>query len=319
MLQGRTFLQRRRPLLVRGPHLSHRHRLPALVREAASSALSSAPAMPGRLPSLLARLRARLPPLSEDARGALRVARASAQFLGVCFALDQYALHLTITQGPSMMPTLHEMGDVLLVDRLTPRTRAGAIARGDIVVAESAYKRDFVVCKRVLALPGDVVARAAPPRQGFFEAPPARAAGGAAGGAGEELVTVPPGHVWLEGDNPLDSVDSRYYGPVPAALIRGRAIARVWPPWAARRLDRDSAPRPGANTLWRDAMLRDEHIVAAAAEAVAARARAAAAAAEAAAAEAAGRARAARAHELAELMRARELAERLAAAASPLQ
>jgi hypothetical protein len=40
-----------------------------------------------------------VPPLSEDARGALRVARASAQFLGVCFAFDQYVLHLTITQG----------------------------------------------------------------------------------------------------------------------------------------------------------------------------------------------------------------------------
>jgi inner membrane protease subunit 1 len=234
--------------------------------------------MRGRLAALLARRPSAA--ASEEALGALRVARASAQFLGACFLVDQYALHLTITQGPSMMPTLHEMGDVVLVDRLSPRTRAGAIARGDIVVAESAYKRDFVVCKRVLALPGDVVAAARPPRQGLFEA--VGGGGGGGGGFGGEgladggLVTVPPGHVWLEGDNPLDSVDSRYYGPVPAALIRGRAVARVWPPWAARRLDRDSAPRPVANTLLREAMLADAAIAAAAAEAVAARARAAA-------------------------------------------
>lgn len=40
---------------------------------------------------------------------------------------------------------------------------------------------------------------------------------------------VPDGHVWIEGDNSVDSVDSREYGAVPAALIIGRVIFRVWP------------------------------------------------------------------------------------------
>lgn len=35
---------------------------------------------------------------------------------------------------------------------------------------------------------------------------------------------VPIGHVWLQGDNKLNSIDSRTYGPVPMALIQGRAI-----------------------------------------------------------------------------------------------
>ena len=30
---------------------------------------------------------------------------------------------------------------------------------------------------------------------------------------------VPRGHVWLEGDNKMCSLDSRNYGPVPAGLI----------------------------------------------------------------------------------------------------
>lgn len=37
---------------------------------------------------------------------------------------------------------------------------------------------------------------------------------------------VPEGHVWLQGDNTLNSSDSRAYGPVPYALLRGRAFAR---------------------------------------------------------------------------------------------
>jgi len=35
-------------------------------------------------------------------------------------------------------------------------------------------------------------------------------------------ITVPKGHVWVEGDNPTCSVDSRHFGAVPVALLVGR-------------------------------------------------------------------------------------------------
>ena len=35
--------------------------------------------------------------------------------------------------------------------------------------------------------------------------------------------------MWLEGDNPLNSTDSRQYGPVPWALLQGRALFKVQP------------------------------------------------------------------------------------------
>lgn len=34
---------------------------------------------------------------------------------------------------------------------------------------------------------------------------------------------------WLEGDNAASSDDSRVFGPVPDALVLGRAVARWWP------------------------------------------------------------------------------------------
>ena len=40
---------------------------------------------------------------------------------------------------------------------------------------------------------------------------------------------VPEGHCWLAGDNLPDSRDSRDYGPLPLALIKGKVIARVLP------------------------------------------------------------------------------------------
>ena len=41
------------------------------------------------------------------------------------------------------------------------------------------------------------------------------------------LLQVPAGHVWLQGDNTLNSTDSRHYGPVPYALLKGRAFCKV--------------------------------------------------------------------------------------------
>lgn len=38
---------------------------------------------------------------------------------------------------------------------------------------------------------------------------------------------IPKGHVWLLGDNPNWSKDSRHFGAVPYGLIRGRAWFKV--------------------------------------------------------------------------------------------
>jgi hypothetical protein len=35
--------------------------------------------------------------------------------------------------------------------------------------------------------------------------------------------------VWLQGDNTRNSNDSRHYGPVPLAMLRGRVCYRIFP------------------------------------------------------------------------------------------
>ena len=46
-------------------------------------------------------------------------------------------------------------------------------------------------------------------------------------------VKVPPGQLWVMGDNRGNSEDSRFFGPIPIHTIIGRAIWKVWPPWKA--------------------------------------------------------------------------------------
>ena len=43
-------------------------------------------------------------------------------------------------------------------------------------------------------------------------------------------ITVPRGHLFVLGDNRGASDDSRFWGPVPEDWVRGRVVARYWPP-----------------------------------------------------------------------------------------
>lgn len=45
-----------------------------------------------------------------------------------------------------------------------------------------------------------------------------------------EAIYIKPGSCWIEGDNRINSTDSRNYGQVPMGLIRSKVLARIWPP-----------------------------------------------------------------------------------------
>lgn len=46
----------------------------------------------------------------------------------------------------------------------------------------------------------------------------------------KDIVRVPAGHCWIEGDHTGHSMDSNNFGPVSLGLVTAKATCIVWPP-----------------------------------------------------------------------------------------
>eukprot|EP00026_Physarum_polycephalum_P017628 Phypoly_transcript_18917.p1 GENE.Phypoly_transcript_18917~~Phypoly_transcript_18917.p1 ORF type:complete len:123 (-),score=10.93 Phypoly_transcript_18917:153-521(-) len=110
--------------------------------------------------------------------------------------------------GPSMCPTLNPAGDIVLVNKFSSYSRS-SFKTGDVVIATSPHNPCKTVCKRITAMEGDRIL--------------------VMHNDGLSYQMVPPGHVWIEGDNKHQSYDSRAYGPIPVQLLQGKAVLRIWP------------------------------------------------------------------------------------------
>lgn len=132
----------------------------------------------------------------------------------------------------SMDPTLH-IGDRLLVDKVSYRWQPPH--RGDIVVfapppqlTRLGYETRQAFIKRIVGEPGQtvevvqgqVVVDGQPLQEPYILEPPAYTLA---------PVTVPPGQVFVMGDNRNDSNDSHVWGGLPQQNIIGRARFRFWP------------------------------------------------------------------------------------------
>ena len=149
----------------------------------------------------------------------------------------------------SMLPTL-QIGDHILVNKFLygPRLeipltqislgRLPGLRKprpGDVVVFIWPKDRSKDFIKRVIAVEGQTVE--VRNRQVFIDGKPwddphatwvmQRGLGGAAGD-NYGPYTVPPDHVFVMGDNRDQSYDSRFWGPVPIADIKGRALVIYW-------------------------------------------------------------------------------------------
>jgi signal peptidase I len=135
----------------------------------------------------------------------------------------------------SMEPALHGCRtcneDRMLVNKLSYRLHS--VHRADVVVfarpAGSTATESHLV-KRVIGLPGETVNGhdGAVWIGGRRLAEPYVAAG-CRGTADFTAVTVPPGRVFVLGDNRCDSADSRSFGPIRESTITGRAFVVFWP------------------------------------------------------------------------------------------
>ena len=131
----------------------------------------------------------------------------------------------------SMVPTLR-VGDRVLVNKFIYRFTEPQ--RGDVVVFKSVEGDSEDLIKRVVGVPGDKISV----RRGklFVNGEPQK----------EPYVnkkfpdrsffapkTVPKDHVFVMGDNRTNSLDSRFFGPVPEGNLIGEALFRFWPPGRA--------------------------------------------------------------------------------------
>lgn len=109
------------------------------------------------------------------------------------------------------------------------------VSVGDVVVVQHPDRKG-TICKRVLGLPGDTIVRPPPTmrrrrrRRNDY--------------GNKNFLVIPDGHIWIEGDNSMNSSDSRNYGPIPAAMIVGRVLFRVWPLRGNALMQRGASPRP---------------------------------------------------------------------------
>lgn len=148
--------------------------------------------------------------------------------------------------GPSMLPTIQFIGDLWLIQTCAWHHLLGLdtpLQAGDIVLWKDP-ETQRVSCKRVIGLEGEDVliygeyAELYHNREDWGIVMPSKAESRALkldwddNKIRDEIaktMTVPSGHVWLEGDSPLFSLDSRHFGPIPISYIQGRLICRVWP------------------------------------------------------------------------------------------
>jgi signal peptidase I len=134
--------------------------------------------------------------------------------------------------GQSMLPTL-QPGQALLVDQRY--FRLTGMFRNDLVVI---HHNGETWIKRLVGLSGDQIALAYGPdgsidrvlnlHSGLTPPPDA------------QIITVPPQHLWVLGDNMPVSQDSRIAGPIPLSdlvgIVRTITMGRYFaPPGAAAR------------------------------------------------------------------------------------
>ena len=115
------------------------------------------------------------------------------------YLITNKVISCNISEGSSMEPTLFTSNAILVEKFFYKRIRK--IKRGDIIIAKSPIDSSIDICKRIIHLENDYV----------------------------DNIKIPKNHVWIEGDNKNNSLDSRIHGPIPVSLIYGRVLFSLYP------------------------------------------------------------------------------------------
>jgi signal peptidase I len=153
--------------------------------------------------------------------------------IAIALLVEAFLIQAFWIPSPSMEPTL-DVGDRVLVNKLSYKFHD--VHRGDVVVferppgastGEDGEIKDLI--KRVIAIGGDTIEA----REGnvYVNGEPIDENYLEPGTPTDHLppTEIPPGHVFVMGDNRTNSEDSRVFGPIDEDDIVGRAFIRVLP------------------------------------------------------------------------------------------
>lgn len=144
----------------------------------------------------------------------------------IVLVLNAFIAQATRVDGLSMIPNLKN-SERLIIEKISYRLHAPE--RSDIVVLAPPNHTGIPLIKRVIGLPGEVIAieqghvlvNGAALSEPYLSEP-------TRGTYGPHL--VPEGHVFVMGDHRSASNDSRAFGPIAYEHIIGKAWFRYWPP-----------------------------------------------------------------------------------------
>lgn len=142
----------------------------------------------------------------------------------VALFLKQYVAEAYEIKGSSMQPTFANGERVVVLKSFY------GLARGDIIVFASKDDPSKDLIKRVVGLPLDrLTIEGGHLRVNGKPMPEKYLLGGEKGFGYDRTLTLDDGSYFVLGDNRPDSHDSRYFGSVPQANIKGRVVLRWWP------------------------------------------------------------------------------------------
>lgn len=171
---------------------------------------------------------------------ALLFLRFANTFVIQTFYIPSSSMEKTLLVGDHLFVNRFVYGEASALERaLLP---AREVRRGDIVIFRSPEDPKLDVVKRCVAVAGDVVEiegrrltiNGEPVDESGYArfTAPARASPNEPGPAGlrDHLppFRVPPDNLFCLGDNRDNSYDSRYWGPLPTRLVKGRAVVVYW-------------------------------------------------------------------------------------------
>lgn len=150
--------------------------------------------------------------------------------VGLALLIQAFVVRPFIVSGNSMDPDIKDK-QYLIIDEVT--YRFSEPKRGDVIVFKAPPEPSKYYIKRIIGLPGETVdikagvitiTNTAHPngltlREDFITHK----------SSDDVHITVPAGEYYVMGDNRSGSYDSRSWGTLPEANIRGRALVRLLP------------------------------------------------------------------------------------------